>query len=223
MKPLRKPKGAFARELPETPARLRDAAMRILARDGFSGVTINSVAEEAGEYRTSIAYYFGGKQGLLEAVAEAVNPYEEVVEGIARCDEIAPGPERVAAQVGALREMTEDKEAYLAFFELLPHVLRDEGLRTNLSDLYEWYREVDVRMFGVNSSGPEDLWYAGAIVAAVCDGLALQASLDPDRIDLKKAFAMLERALNAVLPSLSVDWPSPPEEPTPAGSNRGGL
>jgi AcrR family transcriptional regulator len=197
------PEGAFTKELPAIAARVRDAAKRILARDGFSGVTINSVAEEAGEYRTAVAYYFGGKRGLLEAVADSITPYEACVEAVAQCDALPPGPERVAAHVSALRAMAEDQESFRAFFELFPHLLREEGLRRHFADLNEWYRALDVRMLGITPRDPEELRYVASILVAAVDGLAFQACLDPDRVDLKKAFAVLERAVTALLPTLA--------------------
>ncbi len=214
MDSVSQPEGAFTKELPGIAARVRDAAKRILARDGFSGVTINSVAEEAGEYRTAVAYYFGGKRGLLEAVADSITPYEACVEAVARCDALPPGPERVAAHVSALRAMAEDQESFRAFFELFPHLLREEGLRQHFADLNEWYRALDVRMLGITPRDPEELRYVASILVASVDGLAFQACLDPDRVDLKKAFAVLERAVTALLPTLAA---AEPVEPVDAG------
>jgi len=125
------------KELPGLAAGVRDAAKRILARDGFSGVTIHSVAEEAGEYRTAAACYFCGRQGLLEAAADSITPCEAWVEAVARCDALPPGPERVAAHISVLREMAEDRESFRAFFEMLPHLLREEGPRQHFADLNE--------------------------------------------------------------------------------------
>lgn len=45
-----------------------DAAFRILARDGYQGLTARSVAEEAGTNLALVNYYFGGKKGLLLAL-----------------------------------------------------------------------------------------------------------------------------------------------------------
>lgn len=217
MDSVSQPDAVFTKELPEVAARIRDAAKRLLAREGFKGVTINSVAEEAGEYRTAVAYYFGGKRGLLEAVADSITPLEECVAAVAACDALPPGPERVAAQVAALRDMAEDQVSFRAYFELFPHILREEGLRKHIADLNEWYREVDVRMFGITPRDPEELRYVAALVVAAVDGLAFQACLDPERLDLKKAFAVLERALATLLPHLAEH----PSDEAVAGSSPG--
>lgn len=45
-----------------------DAAFRILARDGYQGLTARNVAEEAGTNLALVNYHFGGKKGLLLAL-----------------------------------------------------------------------------------------------------------------------------------------------------------
>ena len=45
------------------------------------------------------------------------------------------------------RRLTGDVASFQSFFELLPHVLRDEDLRPRVAALYEWYRDLYVRCF----------------------------------------------------------------------------
>lgn len=45
-----------------------EAAFRILARDGYQGLTARNVAVEAGTNLALVNYYFGGKKGLLLAL-----------------------------------------------------------------------------------------------------------------------------------------------------------
>lgn len=52
-----------------TEQRLIDAAARVIARDGFNGFSLAAVAAEAGCDRKLIQRYFGGADGLLEAIA----------------------------------------------------------------------------------------------------------------------------------------------------------
>lgn len=57
-----------ARERNGTSDLILDAAFRILARDGYQGLTARSVAEEAGTNLALVSYYFGGKKGMLLAL-----------------------------------------------------------------------------------------------------------------------------------------------------------
>ena len=193
------PREASSPPLPEVAVRLRDATKRLLARDGFDAVTIGAIAQESGEYRGSIAYYFGGKSGLLAAVADSICPREACVDAVAACEEYPPGAERVRAQMAALQAMAEDRDSFRAFFELFPHILREDELRQNLVALYDWYRELDVRMFGVAGDDSEELKYVASAVLAAVDGLAFQACLDPENFDLEKAFSALRHVMTVFL------------------------
>jgi len=49
---------------------LLDAAVAEFGAHGFSGARVSEIARRAGVNKQLISYYFGGKQGLYEAVAE---------------------------------------------------------------------------------------------------------------------------------------------------------
>ncbi|HUB70737.1 MAG TPA: TetR family transcriptional regulator, partial [Acidimicrobiales bacterium] len=51
-----------------TKAALIDAALEEFAAKGFAGATVRDIAERAGVSKDLIAYHFGGKEGLFEAV-----------------------------------------------------------------------------------------------------------------------------------------------------------
>ncbi len=57
-------------ESPEGRERLIEAAIRLFGRDGFDGVGVRDIAEEAGVAFSLIRFYFGSKEGLRDA-AEA--------------------------------------------------------------------------------------------------------------------------------------------------------
>jgi AcrR family transcriptional regulator len=52
--------------------RLVDAAVKVLARDGFAHASARAIAQEAGTVNGSIFYYFGSMDGLLAATADAL-------------------------------------------------------------------------------------------------------------------------------------------------------
>jgi AcrR family transcriptional regulator len=56
----------------EARERLLDAAALLFARSGYAAVSIRDIAAEAGVNSASIAYYFGGKEGLLAAAYRRV-------------------------------------------------------------------------------------------------------------------------------------------------------
>ncbi|QXF83040.1 TetR/AcrR family transcriptional regulator [Rhodococcus pyridinivorans] len=53
----------------QTRIRLVEAAERLFARSGYDGVTLADIRKAAGQHNSSVVgYYFGSKEGLLEAV-----------------------------------------------------------------------------------------------------------------------------------------------------------
>jgi AcrR family transcriptional regulator len=52
--------------------RLLDAAVTVLARDGYAHASARAIAQEAGTVNGSIFYYFGSMDGLLAATATAL-------------------------------------------------------------------------------------------------------------------------------------------------------
>lgn len=55
-----------------TRQQLVDAALRLFARDGYGSTSTREIAARAGTNISSIAYHFGGKEGLRLACADAV-------------------------------------------------------------------------------------------------------------------------------------------------------
>ena len=69
---------AAARRRPGRPdtggaERILEGAYQVLARDGYAGMTTAKVAAASGQNKALIAYHYGSKQGLVEAVARRVS------------------------------------------------------------------------------------------------------------------------------------------------------
>jgi AcrR family transcriptional regulator len=206
--------GAPLAELPATARRILEAARRILERDGYAGLTYEAIAAESGEYKDSVRYHFGGKAGLVAAVVDS-SVHDASLAIFAQARELGDARERVAAVVGASRELPGADDAWL-MWELLPHVTRRQDLRARVADLYEWYREHYLELF---SADPGDARTAGAIpvdlardfasiLLAVLDGLAMQKALDPDRVDLDAVFELWLRIVTASLESFGEAAPA---------------
>lgn len=66
-------------------ARIRDAAIATIARDGFAAATVRAVATAAGVSPALVLHHFGSKQGLRQACDDAVwAEFHEVVSSTAR-------------------------------------------------------------------------------------------------------------------------------------------
>ena len=184
-------------DLSPTARRLLEAAKRVLRRDGFRALTFETIAREAGENPALIRYHFGSKAGLLTALVDSVL-YQEAVELIERLTAVASGPERRETLLALHEAMSSDRDSYQMFYEIIPHVIRDEQLEPHLRQLFEWYRRLDTWALDEwgrprRQAQSEPL---AALTVAMTDGLALQALADPD-LDLAAAFDLWRRLVFA--------------------------
>jgi AcrR family transcriptional regulator len=190
--------------LPETAQKLLLAAKDIIATDGFDALTLNSVSAASGENKAMISYYFGNKAGLVAAVLDSVI-HDEFIASQNRMKDVDP-KWRSQRLVEEMRRMGAAAEEFRVFFELLPHVLRDEALRRRIALLYTWHWSVKLEWLGITRPSPAledpDLLGLTQLLSAVIDGLAIQAAIDPE-IDLANPYRiflkMLEGSLFALL------------------------
>jgi AcrR family transcriptional regulator len=180
-------------DLAPTAARILDAAKRVLARDGFRGLTFETIAKEAGENPALIRYHFGSKAGLLTALVDSVM-YQEAVELIEQLTAVPAGDERRKELLALHEGLPEDTDAYRNFFELVPHILRDDELEPHLRGLFDWYRKLDA--WALKDAGDTEpaahIAPMALLTVAIADGIALQKLADPD-LDFEPAFELWRR------------------------------
>ena len=107
--------------------------------------------------------------------------YQEAVELIEQLTAVPAGDER-RKQLLALHEgLPEDTDAYRNFFELIPHILRDDELRPHLRGLFDWYRKLDA--WALKDAGDKEpaahIAPMALLTVAIADGIALQKLADP--------------------------------------------
>jgi AcrR family transcriptional regulator len=186
--------------LPETARKLLVAAKDIVAQEGFDALTLNAVSERAGENKAMISYYFDNKAGLIASVVDSVI-HDEYLDSLARMKDVPPA-RRFEWLAGEMRRLDTASEDFQVFFELLPHVLRDDVLRRRLALLYRWYWTVKLDWLGVPDGeaalSDPDLLGLAQVLSAVIDGLAIQAAIDPG-IDLSNPYRVFTRMLRLSL------------------------
>lgn len=196
------PRAQDISELPPTAQKFLLASRRLLQDGGFDALRLEAIANEAGENRALIRYYFGGKDGLIAALVDMLT-HDSTVELVERCEELPQGDERIHVYLDRVRRLVEDSESFLTLYDILPHAVRDDGLRERIADLYKWYREINERCLGVQRAAQEKrsakehrrMSALAMIVLATVDGLALQCLLEPE-LDVKPAFEVLESILD---------------------------
>ena len=111
--------------------------------------------------------------------------------------------ERIEAIIDASRALPRDEGAWITW-ELLPHILRQDDLRTRVADLYAWYRQhyLDVFEIADDRAGRALAMSYASIFIAVIDGLAMQKALDPEGVDLDAIFDLWRLVVRASLDEL---------------------
>ena len=193
------PGEGFVENLSPGARALLRAAKQLLVEKGFDSLRLEAIAREAGENKAMIRYYFGDKAGLVGALVDDLT-HDATVALVDRCSALPGDEERVHAHLLGARRMMEDPQ-FPSLFDVLPHAFRDEELRTRIADLYDWYRDVNVRCLGphLGYASRERLLTLASIFMATVDGLAIQAALDPEHFDLAPAFTMLESMVTSTL------------------------
>ena len=183
--------------LPETARKLLLAAKHIIATHGFDALTLNAVAASSGENKAMVAYYFGNKAGLVAAVLDSVI-HDEYVASQNRMQDVDPARRRPQL-IEEMRRMAGSAEEFRVFFEMLPHVLRDEELRHRVALLYRWYWAMKLEWLGITSPAraleDPDLLGLTQLLSAVIDGLAVQAAIDP-AFDLANPYRIFDAMLS---------------------------
>jgi hypothetical protein len=92
-------------------------------------------------------------------------------------------------------------EAWRAFFEIVPHALRDPDLHERLTQMYVWYRDLTAFTCGLEGTSlePERQHALAALVLTALDGVSFQVALDPRGVDPAPAFELLFELIRGAL------------------------
>jgi AcrR family transcriptional regulator len=183
-----------------TAQRILEAAKRILTEKGYQHFTLKEIEAESGEFRALVAYYFGNKRGLVQALFDSLMADGDA-ELRAELEGIGEPDERVTALLDAQQEISADWRGFRAFYELLPNIMQDDVMRARLAESYRSSRELarycleseDVTLDG------DDLNRLSALSVAVIEGLAVQYAADRERFDHEGTFRLWRSMLVELL------------------------
>jgi AcrR family transcriptional regulator len=181
---------------------LAAAVWRLASREGLDAVTIRGVAAEAGWSTGALHHYFAGKEELLLFAFRTIA--DRIGRRVAAARESADGPMELARALLAIglpldAERRDETRVWFAFLGLA--LTRPALARAQRAAYAQWRRLVADALRGAQEQGDVDAGVdvereAAGLVALV-DGLAVQASFDPDCLDeglVDERLARLQRA-----------------------------
>lgn len=164
-----------------------DAAIRVLARQGYAKTSLLEIAKEAGMSKGALHYHYPTKEALIHTVLEtACNAVQ------ARTMQAwSPSDNPFAALRKSLEELwatrAERSDEALVVADLLALSLSDESLRPRLAEFYDLgaqqiraYLEQNLMSLGLEPR--ISLEILPRIVIGLLDGLVMQAFVDPDAL-----------------------------------------
>jgi AcrR family transcriptional regulator len=195
------PVGDPNKNLNESAQQLLEAARKLLLEGGFQALSIDNIVKEAGKNKASVKYYFGNKDGLIIALADSLD-HDQCLQ-LAEETRGSVGQERLRRYADGQTRIASDADAFLMFYDMLPHIVRDERLRPRLARIYEWYYQMNLEWLGlterVTGENRADFLALGALLCAAIDGLAFQSLLQVKGLDLPRSIRLLERILEVFL------------------------
>jgi TetR/AcrR family acrAB operon transcriptional repressor len=163
------------------------AAIRVLARQGYAGTSLLDIAREAGMSKGAVHYHFPTKEALLSVVLKtACETVQARTLGVFGQGEDLLESFRKAIEVLWEARASRSDEA-LVVADLLAQSLHDPSLRPQLAEFYRISTEQVEAYLGerLSSLGLEPkvpLSTLSRLVLGILDGLMLQVFVDPDAI-----------------------------------------
>jgi AcrR family transcriptional regulator len=185
--------------LPDTARELLTAARKIVLRDGLHSLTLQAVQDATGHNKAMVNHCFGSKAGLVAAVFDSLAHENEVLLR-RQVEALSDSGNRVQTLIYLQREASGDRRAMTAYFETLPHMLRERQLRWRLAALCEGFRQLDE--WALASGGDSQsarLADLAAVTLAVTQGLGVQAAVDPERFATDGPYEVWEEMVRLYL------------------------
>jgi TetR/AcrR family transcriptional repressor of bet genes len=176
------------------------ATIRCLAREGYAGLTMRKVSQEAGVSQGILHYYFADKRAILVAALETVMADLDRRVGVAQARSARHARARLRALIQACLETAlEAREVWIVFVEFWGEMMHDAPLRAINADLYVRMRRLIGALVqqGVRAGRYRRLnvTHAAAVILGLLDGVSLQLTFDVKAFTVREAARFCEEAL----------------------------
>jgi AcrR family transcriptional regulator len=185
---------------------LLDAAERAIIDEGFAGASTRRIAHEAGVPLSLVHYHFGGKEGLLVALAERTRQRNRLAAPGARGQYDSAAAHEDAMLQSARRSISGGDAGIRLMVEMTVAALHNTRLRTEVERLYtdrtaalsdivtQYLREA-----GRGADSDPQPRPTATLILAAGFGLALQRMLGVEQDTIDDAFEVFQQLLLSCL------------------------
>jgi AcrR family transcriptional regulator len=197
-----KPARGPGRPPSDAPERIVEAAYQVLKRDGYAGLTTAKVATASGQNKALISYYFGSKQGLVDAVARRVSKAltDEILGGVG---EPADGEQLVGRLAERLfAAMDRDDGLQRVYFDLSSQAVVEPRVGATLLEMKQGHQAIVrelLRDLPTGPAGEDELDGLAVFLIAGLEGLALERISRGDSAALRRARELFVEAASTLL------------------------
>ena len=195
------PKGAKTKAGSKTRDRILEATIELVCEHGYAPTSVNMVCERVGIAKTALYWHFGNRNGLMQAVIDALT-HEFIGEIRSNVFLVGTPQERQQQMINGMRDIVENRASH--FRALLSAVVdRDE--------MDPYFREACLRVTdatiqaiadGVRSTigiDLPDMDLFGHTLIALMVGALRRKLMDPDGVDLDRLFEDFEHLTNMMI------------------------
>ncbi len=182
-------------------AELLDAAISVIAEDGFAGASLRKVAERAGTSTGAVTYYFANKDEMMAAVIESrFDIFDAMLKGREDEVDVRDGLERWFDWTKA-----EVAGEWLATFQLLAQARHDRALAAVFQRRYARYRQVFASALAKGQrQGTIRKDISAELLAdqlsAMGDGWMMLFPIEPERFHQNRVRALLDATMALIAP-----------------------
>jgi len=185
-------------ELPPTAQRILAASQRVLMRDGYGGLTLRRIADEAGVNKSLVTYHLESKAMLLAMLVDSL--WHDVDVELFRAVERLPllSELRIGALIDAHRRLGHLTDQWRMYIDVFANLMRTPAALRRMGALNDLYRDLGTRCLGATGFEGHQLRALASLVLAVGDGMGVALLVRPDRIDDIAVYTLLEEMVVSV-------------------------
>ncbi len=182
-----------------SPAKIIDAARRLMADKGVKQTTLADIAREAGISRGTLFYYYASKNDLIYDILEKhlSDLTDAIFDSLSRRRNTT---DLASALQNALTGLVMDEASgRMNLYLLQEAIIENSDLKDRFAVKYQTWRELiagqAARVFGITDS--RQLSALGALLLAMIDGLTIQFLLAPQSVNFEGVAEQLVSMITA--------------------------